>query len=69
MSIRFSKYKKLTDKERRLAVIPSSVFLLHQFAFFRLLSFGRPYHIPALVICVAKTSPPESERLNAVPII
>ena len=53
----FQNIKNLTGKKRRLAAIPSSVFLLHLFAFFRLLSFGRPYYIPAMVICVAKTSP------------
>ena len=33
----FQNIKNLTGKKRRLAVIPSSVFLLHQFAFFCLL--------------------------------
>ena len=65
----FQNIKNLTDKKDTWRSFRQVPFFFYLFAFFRLLPFGRPYHIPALVICVAKTSPPESERLNAVPII
>ena len=65
----FQNIKNLTGKKDTWRSFRQVPFFFYLFAFFRLLSFGRPYHIPALVICVAKTSPPESERLNAVPII
>lgn len=53
----FQNIKNLTGKKSTWRSFRQVPFFFYLFAFFRLLSFGRPYHIPALVICVAKISP------------